>query len=65
MTPGRKELASLLEASRVIQNGGSQATTANANGMKEPEVYDDELHGFEEVNLLDGLSRGMIGLGLE
>lgn len=58
MTPGRKDLASLLQAAGDLLNDGDQPTTATANGVDESSIQEDELHGLEEVNLLTGLSQG-------
>ncbi|KAF8516344.1 TRAPP trafficking subunit Trs65-domain-containing protein [Gautieria morchelliformis] len=56
MTPGRKELASLVQATGGIPNMVDKP--AAVNGVSEPEIHHDELHSLNEVNILDTLSHG-------
>jgi hypothetical protein len=56
MTPGRQELASLLQATGGIPNKVDEP--AAVNGISKSEIHHDELHGLQEVNLLDTLSHG-------
>lgn len=58
MTPGRKDLASFIQgAGGIPPQSGDKPITTPVNGS---EIHEDELHGLEEVNLLDSLSQGLV-----
>jgi hypothetical protein len=58
MTPGRQDLAALLQAAGGIPDSEDKPTTTPVNGSSEANIHKDELHGLQEVNLLDSLSQG-------
>ncbi|KAF8523143.1 hypothetical protein BU17DRAFT_86296 [Hysterangium stoloniferum] len=56
ITPDRRTLAAVLDVAGFAINSGIQPSAAPIDGQSASD--NDELHGLQEVNILDGLSNG-------
>ncbi len=60
VTPSRQALVALIEATEGPKSPTNPKSPGDAMTNGKEDVFD--LHGMEEINLLEGLTIGMIGL---
>jgi len=57
ITPDRQALADVLQAAGGLSDTGEQIPATPINGTGQ-DNFEEELHGLQEINLLDGLVSG-------
>ena len=62
ITPDRKALAEVLQTANAPDDAADQTFSTPMNGLADDSRGDDELHGLQEVNLLSGLTLGIVVL---